>query len=169
MPAPAFRGMRSWCAEPSASRRLRCYIYRRARPSRWRASTTTTRSPARAGSCRSARRSLGPSWRILTSIFAERFPELRREAGDDALGQAPHDALLVRQVAEPPWIIGLEPGGVIEQPVQRDREDAVELALVMNEGQDRLREVSHERHHREVGHGGVDRVPDAERRQAAQR
>jgi len=73
----------------------------------------------------------------------------------------------VGQVAEAPGIGRLEPGAVVEQPIEWDGKHAVQLTLVMDEGQDRVRQVGDERHDGEVRDRGVDRAARAEWDQAA--
>jgi len=74
------------------------------------------------------------------------LPEPWREAEHDPLGEAPDGAALVSQVPEPPWLLRLEPGAVVEQRLQRDGEHALELADVVDERLDRVGKVGDERH-----------------------
>src|SRR5207248_9865572 len=84
------------------------------------------------------------SWLIRASICGERLPELRRETVDDALGQTPHHALLVGEVAKAPRRIRFEPGAVVEEAIQRDGQHAFEPTLVMDERSHRAGQVRHE-------------------------
>src|SRR5262249_26445535 len=93
------------------------------------------------------------------SITFQCLLEPRRQSEDDPLRQAPDDALLMGKVAETPGSPRFEPGTVVQQPLQRDGEHALQLTLVVDKRPDRVREVGQERHDREIAHGGVDRIP----------
>jgi len=61
------------------------------------------------------------------------------------------------------------PRRVVEQRIERNLQHSIQLALVVDEGWDRVGKVGHERHDREVRNGAVDRIAGAQRHEAADR
>src|SRR5713226_10749764 len=102
---------------------------------------TITPSRVRGISSRRERKSRFSSWRIRDLIFGERCAELGGEPREYPLGQPPHHALLVREVAEAPGIARLQPRAVVEQAIERNLQHSFQLAFIVDECGHRIRKV----------------------------
>jgi hypothetical protein len=70
-------------------------------------------------------------------LATQSLPQLGGQAGDDALGEAPHDALFMGEISKAPGVGGFEPGAVVEQPFERYLEHSFELIGLVDETGDR--------------------------------